>query len=106
MTIDWSRLKTAEDSAAEAAAERLGRAKLECRRRILAVANEPAQMNLAAAAAAQLLSAPEMATYVTGLGWVAAMRASCAAAAEADDPAADAHWPSIPAGVVDLARRF
>lgn len=47
MTIDWVQLVSAEDLAA-APVDRLGIAKAECRRRIFAVSNETAQMNLAA----------------------------------------------------------
>lgn len=104
--IDWGSVITAETIAAQVAAGRLAAAKAECRRRIFAVANETAQMNLAAVAAAGLMTAPDRATYAAGLAWVAAMRAACTAAAKADDPSADALWPAVPDGVAALAARY
>jgi hypothetical protein len=104
--IDWKQIVTAETVAAEAKAERLAAAKAECRRRIFAVANETAQINLAAVAAAGLLNAGDKAIYATGLAWVAAMRAACATAAVASDATDDALWPAIPPGVAALAARF
>lgn len=100
-------IRTADDIAAAALAERMEVARVECRRRIMAVCDETAQINLAAAAAAGLLSAGDLATYQTGLAWVAQMRAAWRPMAEAgEDPADNAHWPAIPPGVADLAARF
>lgn len=104
--INWTQLVTAETMAAEAAAKQLAAAKAECRRRIFAVANEAAQMNLASWNSAGLLSIDDRATYAAGLAWVSAMRAACATAAVAPDPADDALWPAVPPGVADLAARF
>lgn len=106
MTIDWTRMLGAEDRQAQEAADRAAAARAECRRRILAVANETAQMNLAAAAAAGLLTAEETRIYALGVGWVAAMRAACAGAAAAADPGGDSLWPPIPEGVKALSARF
>lgn len=104
--IDWMQMQPAEALVAEAVAERVAAAKAECRRRILAVANETAQLNLTAASAAGLLAPADRATFAAALAWVAAMRAACGAAANAPDPAEDALWPAVPAGVADLAARF
>lgn len=95
--VDLSQLITAEAKAAQAAAVQLAGRKGECRDRIFAVVDATAQMNLAAAAAAGGLDDDQMQTYRAGLGWIAAMRAACAGG---DD------WPSVPAGVVELANQF
>lgn len=99
-------IKDAAEVAAAASAERLAAAKAECRRRILAVADETAQLNMTAAAAAGLLAQADRTTFAAALAWVAAMRAACATAAQAADPAEDVLWPAVPAGVAELAARF
>lgn len=99
-------VRRADDIEAESAAERLAAAKAECRRRILAVAGETAQLNMTAAAAAGLLAQADRATFAAALAWVAAMRAACTTAAQAPDPADDSLWPAVPAGVAALAARF
>lgn len=73
-------------------------AKAECRKRIFAVIDQTAQMNLAAAAAADALSADDLATYKLGLEWISAMRAAW--------PTMPDTWPEVPAGVAELAARF
>ena len=100
-------IKTAEDKGAEALQAAKEAARSECRRRILDVVDETAQINLAAAVAAGLLSEEELSIYRAGLGWVAQMRAAWAAMAEAgQDPAEDANWPAVPPGAAELAARF
>ena len=99
-------IRTPETITAETAAARLAAAKAECRRRILAVANETAQMNLFGAVGAGLLSPAQMEVYTAGVLWVAAMRAACATAATAPDLSDDGYWPPVPDGVVDLAKLF
>jgi hypothetical protein len=106
MSIDWDQVVTPEAIAAEVAAARLAAAKAECRRRILSVANETAQMNIFGAAVTGLLPEEDMATAAAGVGWVAVMRAACATAAASEDVTDDAHWPAIPPGVAELAGRF
>lgn len=80
----------------------------ECRSRIYAVANETAQMNMASFAAANLFTAEQMTAYTSGLQWVAAMRAQCAALIAAADPsfADDASWPACPPEAAALAAQF
>ena len=95
--IDFSQVITAEAKAEAATAEALAARKAECRMRIHDVADQIAQINLAAAAAAGALSADQMQVYRAGLAWVDAMRAACASGAD---------WPDLPAGVADLAARF
>jgi len=106
MNIDMTQMVTAADKAAQTEAARLEAIKAECKRRIFAVAGQTAQTNLSASAAAGLLTTTQMATYKAGLAWVAAMRAACATMPAGMDFLADASWPAIPAGVVDLAGAF
>ena len=101
-------IKTADDLAAEQQAIRAGAIKEACRARIVAVADEMAQINLASAAGAGLLSAGDLAIYKAGLLWVTATRAACAemiADPEADW-LSDGGWPPVPEGVAELAARF
>ena len=106
MNIDMTQVVTAADKAAAADAERLAAVKAECRRRILAVADETAQINMASAAAAGLLTAAQMTTYAAGLGWVDAMRATWPTMPANTDYLADTAWPAVPAGVAELAAAF
>lgn len=107
MNIDFSQLITAEDKAAGALPARIEAAKAECRRRILAVADETAQMNMASAASAGLLMAEQMAVWQSALGWVAAMRAAWAVLVESGaDLSDDTNWPDLPPGVAELAAAF
>lgn len=94
--VDLTQLITAEAKQATWAEAALAARKADCRRRIFAVADETAQMNLAAAAAAGVLEEEQMTVYRAGLAWIHAMRAACA----------DGHWPEPPAEVVALAARF
>ncbi len=106
MNIDMTQVVTAADKATEAEAARLGEAKAECRRRILAVADEIAQINLASAAAAGLMTNAQMAVYSSGLGWVNAMRAASSTMPADTDYRNDAAWPPVPAGMAELAAEF
>lgn len=92
-------------SASEKIAPRI---KAECRRRILTVVNETAQINLAAAAAGGDLSEEDMAAYRQGLRWIASMRDACRALIGSADETFrdDNHWPPAAAQVVDLSGRF
>lgn len=105
--IDASRLITAADKTSQKTAVLREQAKAECQRRIYAVCDETAQMNLAAACAAGLLSDDQLAIYRIGLSWVAAMRLTWAEiAAGGEDPAVDANWPYLPAGVSELTAAY
>lgn len=79
-----------------AAAEALAARKAECRARIVAVCDQIAQINLAAAAAAGALTPKDAETHRALLAWVDAMRAACATG----------DWPDVPAGVAELAAKF
>lgn len=102
--------RSAESLAAEAAralAAAKDAARAECRRRILAVCDETAQINLAAAVAAGMIAGDDLDTYRAGLAWVDAMRGTWEGLAEAGaDLADDANWPDVPAGVAELAARY
>lgn len=120
MTIDFSRLVTAGDKAAQAAQARAARIRAGCRARILAVAGEAAQANIAQAgviyaamradgvspadarAAAGFVEG-DLDTAAAWKAWVGLMQAECRRAiAAGDDPA----WPEVPAGVPEMAARF
>lgn len=94
--VDLSQMVTAETKQLARAHACQAARKADCRRRIFAVMDEAAQMNLAAAAAAGTLEEEQMAIYRAGLAWIHAMRAACA----------DGNWPEPPAEVVALASRF
>jgi len=85
-----------------------GLVKEECGRRIFEVASANTQMNLAAAAATDLLSTGELAAFKASLGWVAQMRANVVTlvAAGDEDYAKDSKWPKLPSGVQDLADKY
>jgi hypothetical protein len=88
--------------------QRLEDAKTECRKRIYAVVDQIAQVNLAADAAAERMSPTDLLTYRNGLEWVEGMRANCRrlAADHRADIAADDTWPAVPDGVAELAERY
>jgi hypothetical protein len=82
-------------------------AKAECACRIYAVASQVAQTNMAAVAAAGVMTAEDMTTYREGLVWIASMRAAwVVVGAKATDPLDDANWPAVPKNVAALAARF
>ncbi len=106
--IDLTRLITADAKSAALAAQHSDAVKTECRRRIFAVADEMAQINLAAAAAAGTLDDTQMQVYRQGLAWVSEMRAACQGLATDPqrNPGADGEWPPLPDGLAALAGQF
>lgn len=103
----WSfREKTADELAGEATAvAKVGKA--ECHRRILAVVDTTTQINLNAAASADLLTVEQRAIYVAGLLWIRAMQAAWPGLVDAcADLSDDANWPAVPDGAVELASAF
>lgn len=88
--------------------DRLQLASSECQRRILDVADSIAQMNMASAAAANMLTADQMTAYQSGLQWIAQMRGTWRglAADTSKDIAGDANWPTCPTAVVALSAGF
>ena len=99
---------TADQLAAQALTERVHAIRTECTRRIYHIADYHAQIKLASASGAGLLSAGQMTAYQAGLGWIAAMRLVCAGLVGdvMADFMAEAAWPDIPSGVAELAAEF
>jgi RES domain-containing protein len=98
--IDFSQVITAETRTTEVAEARQAHRKQECRDRIHEVIDATAQINLAAAAAAGVLTPEQMSVYRLGLNWIHAMREACG------DDRSDDNWPPLPAEVAKLARQF
>lgn len=98
----------ARDIAAQDRATRRAAIKAECRRRILAVLNETAQMNLAGDAAAGRLDRADRSAHAASLAWRDAMRARAAelGTRARTDFTEDAAWPAPDARIADLAARF
>jgi hypothetical protein len=88
--------------------ERQAQAKAECRRRILDLVDETAQINLAAAAGAEVLTSEQLTTYKAGLAWIMSLRSTWPTlAADADaDIYDDANWPEPTQAMRDLAAAF
>ena len=104
--IDWGQMVTADAKAAAALAARKEAVHAECSRRIYAVVDAHAQINLAAAAAAGVLSAADMATYRAGVAWIDATRRACAPLITGGEIADDAAWPAPTQAMRDLTGRF
>lgn len=100
----WGPPKTLE----QITQERLVLAKAECRKRIFAVIDEIAQVNLAAAAAGGMLTVEQMDVYRSGLAWIHTMRATCITLStdHTADITSDSWWVDVPAGVAELAAEF
>lgn len=91
-------------------------AKGEAAKRIVAVVDLTAQLNLNAAMNAGTLSAEDQATFALGVQWIDQVRAAWPVLVSTHfdpDPQVvaldiydDANWPVIPAGVADLGSRF
>ena len=83
-------------------------AKRLCREKILAVVDETAQINLAAAAAAGALSASDLATYQAGLAWIMGMRAAWPELANdlSKELHDSTHWPQPTQAIQELANAF
>lgn len=91
--------------------------KSECRRRIIAVANETAQANMNAAVtvinsktASQRNAAENqtLSSFSAGVSWIGAMRAAVntLTADASADYSHDASWPECPTDVITLAAQF
>lgn len=83
---------------------RRARAKAECRNRIRAVIDLPAQVNLQGAALSGLLLYEEAELMRAGQEWILDMQR--AARARSADPGRCGDWPDPPPGLAALARRF
>jgi len=102
IALDLSKLVTAEDIAAQEALATASAIKAECRALILSVVDETAQANLLAAVAVGGLTEAQLETFASGVAWIAAMRAECAARIGGGGGA----WPAVPTGVAELAAAF
>ncbi len=120
MTIDFSQVITAEQKAALALDARATTIKADCRARILDVASEATQMNIAQAGVIYAALRADGASEKTARGavgfeigdliraagwkaWVSLMQAECRRAIRAGEAPV---WPDLPEGVADLAARF
>ncbi|PJE28996.1 hypothetical protein SAMN06297129_1143 [Pseudooceanicola antarcticus] len=83
---------------------RRARVQGECRNRIRAEIDLPAQVNLQGAALTGLLSYEEAELFRAGQEWILDMLRS--ARARAADPGRCGEWPSPPEGLAALAKRF
>lgn len=123
--IDYARVLTTQDKAAQALAAHTAKAKAACKCRILARFPLEAQQNLAHAItvytagivrgdsvddirAGSGLSDDDFEVARTARHWVAAMQAACRAASAdlAADLEAESLWPALPEGVAALVSRF
>lgn len=87
---------------------RMQNIKAECSRRIFAVVDQTAQINLTAAASAGRMTDAQMTTYREVLAWVDDMRAACLPLIVGDeaDYLADASWPDVMDGIAELLAVF
>ncbi len=105
--LGWSQRAKSETELAADLAARLDEGKAECRRRIFAVVDEMAQINLVAAASTGLLSEAQRASYIAGLAWITQMRGTWPGLVEAGaDLSDDANWPAVPDGAAALVAAF
>ena len=98
-------IETADEVAAQVQEARAGAIRAECRRRILAVMDETAQMNLAADAAAGRFDEAGGRAYGAALVWRDAMRARAREFRQGrpGDFTSDAAWPAPAPAIADLA---
>ncbi len=99
-------VRTAQEKTDAEQAAQLALAKLECKRRIEAVADATAQSNLLAAIAVGGLDAGQLTTFGSGVLWISQMRATWPTLGAVADVTDDSHWPAVPAGVAELAALF
>ncbi|GGF82955.1 hypothetical protein SAMN05216376_12064 [Mameliella alba] len=103
MSVDLSKLVTAEELAAQAAARRAKAIKAEVQARIFAVVDQNTQASLLAAMVAGALTSADETTFADGQAWIEATKqAGRDAVSSGDDPI----WPAVPAGVAELAAQF
>jgi hypothetical protein len=80
----------------------------ECSRRIYAIADETAQMNMASMASAGLMSDDQMNAWKQALFWVEQMRGTWRGLASDTSKVItdDTHWPTCPNAAAALADGF
>ncbi|NDW44270.1 hypothetical protein [Ruegeria sp. PrR005] len=107
MNIDFSQLVTVEAKRAMDAESRLEAARAECRRRILQAVGSVAQMNLMAAASADMLTPAQMADWAKTLEWISRMRGAWREIAQSDvGSVQEANWPPMPDETKRLVEGF
>jgi hypothetical protein len=95
-------------TAEETAAMRMAEAAQECSRRIYAIADQTAQMNMASMASAGLMSTDQLDAWKQALFWVGQMRGTWRGlAADVSKVITDnTHWPKCPVAAAALADGF
>lgn len=108
--IDFSHIITAEQKAANRAAQRAAALKAECSRRIVAVLDPFTIANIQGAAIAGDLDTERLEQFRKARQWMMAMQQHCreriAASEGVSEDDIGAGWPSIPREVVVLATEF
>lgn len=103
MSFSLTNIKTAKDVEAERLKARQDVAKVECRRRILAVCSEASQINMVSSD----LSDAQKAQYAEFLAWKGQMRATWRSIAESDqDPRRDENWPEASESILSFVADF
>jgi hypothetical protein len=106
ITIDMSRIITAEDKSTTERDERVSAARTACKQRITAHCSNTDQINLSAAAAAGLLENDDIDLYRRFLSWTAQMRAAWGPLAEGEqDLSQDRYWPDLSPEVAAFLQR-
>ncbi|MEO0752458.1 MAG: hypothetical protein AAFY25_11715 [Pseudomonadota bacterium] len=107
MNIDFSLVRTSQAITAAEREDRHEQARIACKMRITAVLSPTAQLNLAADAAAGVLSTADTEAYKAWRVWVEEMRATWPRLADSGFAAdAEGLWPVLPKGVSDLAQKY
>lgn len=101
--IDFDRVITSEQLAADASAARVAAIKTECTSRITTYMDMHTVMNLQGAVLSGALTSEQMSVFTAAQGWVRAMQVACRAAIMTG---ADPDWPAVPDGVALLAAEF
>lgn len=105
--IDWGQKVSAGTRAASDLAKRHAKAKAECARRIIEVADIVTQNNLSVASQLNKLSGEEQAIFSAGYDWIRSMQAAWPGlAVQSADISDDTNWPAVPPGVAELAALY
>lgn len=107
MNIDFSMVRTSQAIRTAERDDRREQARAACKTHITDVMSAAAQLNLAADAAAGVLSTADTEAYKAWRVWVEEMRATWPRLADSTF-GADTHqlWPVLPPAVVALARKY
>lgn len=100
-------ITTADQKSEQELLSTMSKAKQECKRRIVAVANETTQLNLAAAAGAGVLTEEQRLAYISGVQWITTMRSIWPQLVlEEKDISEDSNWPEVPEAVYSLVKAY